>query len=241
MVALRILGSGTCQLVVGQAASSVLIEIDAFRLVFDLGRGIAMRLAEAGLRQDDVQHLFLSHFHPDHLSDLIPYLHSAAHSRCDIRTKDLNIYGPPGVQVQMWRLLSLFGPLDLSSPNFKICIHEVGEGEITIGDHKFEICSLPPAGNHGLRFKVAGKIVAITGDSDFHQQEEDFLRGVDVAIIDAGHLTDDEIICLAVKSQPRQLVCSHLYRELRHAELSHQLKQSGYQGNLIIAYDGLVL
>jgi ribonuclease BN (tRNA processing enzyme) len=38
--------------------------------------------------------LALTHFHPDHISDLIPLLQAGAWSRRDLRTSDLHIYGP---------------------------------------------------------------------------------------------------------------------------------------------------
>lgn len=239
---LRLLGTGTCQLQPERAASSVLVEWPDLRVVFDFGRGIALRLTELGYRQDDIEHVVLSHFHPDHLSDLIPYLHAACWSQTDLRRSDLHVYGPPGLEVQLMRLLSLFGPQDLSRPeHFRVWLHEIHDDEFEIAGHRFDFVDLPPAGNHGLRFELLGKTCALTGDSHFHDAEVDFLRDVDLAVIDSGHLSDAEIVELAVRSSPNVLVCSHLYREVDAAGLQAQASRRGFSGKILRGEDREIL
>ena len=225
-------------------ASSVLIELGRdgepdLRLVYDLGRGIAGRLAARGLRQDDVEHLVLSHFHPDHLSDLIPYLHAAAWSQIDPRSKDLHVYGPIGLEVQMMRLLALFGPDNLSREHFRVRLHEIRGDRLEIGGLRFGFCDLPPADNRGLKLTRGGKTWALTGDSSYHPQEVEFLRGADLAVIDAGHPEDEEIVELAARTQVPRIVCSHLYRELEEDDLNRRAQAAGYRGRLIVGQDGM--
>lgn len=240
---LLILGTGTCQLQEHRIASSVLIEMGDLRLIFDFGRGVAARIAGLGLRQDDVEHVVLSHFHPDHVSDLIPYLHAAAWSQVDPRQRDLHIYGPLGLEVQLMRLLSLFGPRDLAQPDrYRIVLHEVRSKHLVLEGREgttteFTFADLPPAGNHGLRWTHRGRAYAITGDSSFHQQEVEFLRGVDLAVIDSGHLTDEEIVELAVSTRVKRLACSHVYRELEAKELERKAAERGYAGQVLLAED----
>ena len=121
---LVLLGTGTCQLQLHRMASAVLIELEGLRLVFDFGRGIAHRLVELGLRQDDVEHIVLSHFHPDHFSDLVPFLHAAAWSRTDPRKRDLHVYGPAGLERRLDGLLELFGRDALGRPCWALRLHE---------------------------------------------------------------------------------------------------------------------
>src|SRR5262249_11430971 len=150
-------------------------------------------------RHYQVDHIIISHFHPDHVSDLIPFLHAAAWSRIDPRTTDLHLYGPPGMQQFMQGLMGAFQLNDFMRPNsaYTIHIHEISEERITIGPHVFGYHSLPPSGNHGLRFTWNNQRYAITGDSFFHEQEIAFLTDVDLAIIDSGHIEDQNIIDLA--------------------------------------------
>lgn len=233
-------------------ASSVLVELparegrgdtDGLRFVFDMGRGVAHRLVEQGLAQDDVEHVVLSHFHPDHLSDLVPYLHAAAWSRIDPRRRDLHVHGPPGLETQLMRLLSLFGPDDLRRDHYRVHLHEVRDGTVRMGGRELAFRPLPPAGNHGLRFTASSstgseRTVVLTGDSDFHDAEVELLRDVDLAVIDSGHLEDDEIVELAVRSAAREIVCSHLYREIDAVGLGARARERGYSGRLRVGRDG---
>lgn len=239
---LVILGTGTCQLQEHRMASSALLEIGDLRLVFDFGRGVATRLAGLGLAQDDVEHVVLSHFHPDHVSDLVPYLHAAAWSQIDPRGRDLHVYGPEGLEVQLMRLLSLFGPRDLAQPDrFRVVLHEVRGERLELAGRsatpELVFADLPPAGNHGLKWTWKGKTYVLTGDSWFHDQEVELLRGVDLAVIDSGHLSDEEIVELAVRSGAGLLVCSHLYRELDAGDLGARAARRGYRGRLLVAAD----
>lgn len=240
---LLLLGTGTCQIEPQRAASAVLVEMADLRLVFDFGHGVAARLAGLGLRQDDVEHVVLSHFHPDHLSDLVPYLHGASWSPTDPRHRDLHVYGPIGLEVQLMRLLSLFGPDTLvRREHFRVVLHEVRGEEIQLQGrdgrrHDFVYGDLPPASNHGLKWTYGGKTSVLTGDSSFHEQEVELLRGVDLAVIDSGHLTDDEIVELAVQSGAGRIVCSHLYRELDAAALGARAAGRGFAGEILVGRD----
>ena len=234
---ITLLGTGTCQIQRDRMASSVLIELGDTRVVFDIGRGVTQRLCEHGLKTDDVRNIVLSHFHPDHVSDLIPFLHAAAWSREDPRKMDLHIYGPRGVKVQVMRILSLFGEDDLERENYDVLIHEVTSDKFAVNRQEFEFHSLPPSNNHGIKFSVNGKTVAITGDSHFHDDLISFLKGTDIAVIDSGHLSDDEILNAAVRSQAKTIICSHLYRELDQEVLSLAGKSRGFNGKFIVPKD----
>jgi len=237
MSRLTLLGTGTCEIEFERRASSVLLELDDTYILFDCGHGVVQRLLEAGVHHAQVQHIVLSHFHPDHVSDLIPFMQAGAWSRREPRTTDLHIYGPPGVQELLNHLMDAFRPSSFSQPSYKVNVHTIREGSRAIAGHFFEFASLPPAGNHGLRFEWHGKRYAITGDSSFHEQEIAFLQDVDLAIIDSGHLEDREIVDLAAASQARHIVCSHLYREIDAMKLQKLAILQGYTGEISVGYD----
>jgi ribonuclease BN (tRNA processing enzyme) len=219
-------------------ASAVLIERNGLRVVFDFGRGVSQQLPQLGLSQDDIRHVVLSHFHADHWSDLIPYLQAGSWSRIDPRGEDLHVWGPPGVEAWIGKVLGLFPPDDLvREDRFRVRVHEVEAGGFSIEGRSFELVSLPPAGNHGLRFEHAGRRVALTGDSAFHEAEVEFVRGADLAVVDAGHPDEDDLVRLAFRARPRRLVCSHLYRELDGPSLAARAREGGFEGELIVAED----
>ncbi|GCE19815.1 MBL fold metallo-hydrolase [Dictyobacter kobayashii] len=136
-------------------------------------------------------------------------------------------------------LMQLFGPRSFQQPHYQVRVHEITEDQFSIGDYHFDFLSLPPAGNHGLRFQWGGQTYAITGDSHFHAEEIELLTHSDLAIIDAGHISDAEIVELAVTTQARRIICSHLYRTLDGPQLQQQARQRGYQGTIQVGYDFL--
>lgn len=226
---MTILGSGTCNLLADKAAASVLIEKNNMRLVYDFGRGVATRLVEAGLRQDDIEHIFISHFHPDHVTDLYPYLHAASWSQVDARTKDLTIYGPAGTKAFLEKMFSVFGWSQLGR-NFTVTVRDV-EREVVIAGETLEVKDLQHS--HGL--KLGG--VAIAGDAGLGEPLVQLLDSAKLAVFDAGHLTDDEICELAARTQAEKLVCSHQYRALDEARLNATAKALGFHGTIIVAKD----
>ncbi len=237
MSSMILLGAGTCQIESERRASSVLIQLDDLPVLFDCGHGVLQRLLEAGISHNELNHIVVSHFHPDHVSDLIPLLHAGAWSRRNPRSSDLHIYGPPGLQRIIDGFRDIFGESALQQPAYDILVHEIHSGQFSIDRYEFDFMSLPPAGNHGLRFKWGDKYYAITGDSNFHEHEVAFLHNVDLAIIDSGHLEDDEIMQLAVASQAKTIICSHLYREIDAPKLQTLAEKAGYEGTILVGRD----
>jgi len=233
---LTILGTGTNQLELHRMASSVLIQLGKLNILYDMGRGISQRLVELKLKQDDIEHIIISHFHPDHISDIIPYIQAAICSGIDPRTKELNFYGPKGLKSILTKLLDIASS-SWQKQTYKINIHEITNQKIIIQDKEFISQPLPPVENHGLKFTHHGKTIAITGDSYFHQNEINFLKYTDIAIIDSGHISDEEIVQLAQDTQVKQIYCSHQYRDIDSKIINNKAKENGYTGKIIVAKD----
>lgn len=234
---ITLLGTGTCQIEHERRASSVLLQLDDMPVLFDCGHGVVQRLLEIGIQHNELNHIVVSHFHPDHVSDLVPFLHAGAWSRRNPRTTNLHIYGPAGLQRLIDGYMNIFGLSSLRQPSYDIFVHEVTGERFSIGQYGFDFISLPPAGNHGLRFTWQGKQYAITGDSNFHDKEIAFLRHVELAIIDSGHIEDAEIVELAAASQAKTIVCSHLYREIDAPHLQALAEKAKYEGTITVGRD----
>lgn len=65
-----LLGTGTPQPRSDRLGPATLVEAGGHRLLFDAGRGVPIRLEEAGIRTGSVQVVFLTHHHSDHTSGL---------------------------------------------------------------------------------------------------------------------------------------------------------------------------
>ncbi len=238
MESITLLGTGTCELNANRRASSVLITTKNEKIVFDMGHGIFDRLAELEIKNNEINNIIISHFHPDHVSDLVPFLQSGAWSRQEPREENrvLHIWGPEGLQDFINKMLDFYGSEALISHQ-QIKIHEIKEGSYEIAGKTFSFASLPPASNHGVSFTLNGNQIALTGDSYFHQNEVDFLKDKDFAVIDAGHPTPEEIVKLASETQVGTLCCSHIYAELNLPKLQSAAKNKGFKGRIIIGED----
>lgn len=234
---LTLLGTGTCQIEFERRASSVLLQLADTYVLFDCGHGVVQRLLEVRVQHNQVEHIVLSHFHPDHVSDLIPFLQAGAWSRRNPRSTDIHIYGPVGVKRLVDGLMDIFKPSSFQQSSYSVVVHEVVEEQFSIGELRFDFVSLPPAGNHGLRFTWRGRRYALTGDSYFHGEEIAFLKDVDLAVIDSGHIEDEDIVALALASQAKHIICSHLYREIDASQLQRRARQRGYEGMISVGRD----
>jgi ribonuclease Z len=65
-----VLGTGVPHAEPGRAGAGVLVSIGSVRLLFDAGRAIVMRLAEAALHCGQLDAVLLTHLHSDHVVDL---------------------------------------------------------------------------------------------------------------------------------------------------------------------------
>lgn len=234
MSKITILGSGTCNLNPERNAAGVLIQRQGKNFVYDFGRGTAIQLVKLGLKQDDINTVILSHYHPDHVSDLLPFLQAASWSQIDKRVQPLTIYGQPSIKDFMSKFYAPFGEGHLSR-GFKVNLQDLKPGAMSIDDLEFSFTDLHHS--YGISFTENGKKYAIMADSDYHPDLVNALKNADIGIFDSGHITDDEIVKTAVNSHAKKLICSHQYRELDETELNIAAKKQGYQGQLIVAHD----
>ncbi len=100
---LTVLGSGSPEPNSRRASSGYLIEAGEEKLIFDCGGGVFDRLLQAGLRPSDVDCLFFSHLHSDHMMDYARLVHAG----WDEGGSPLKVFGPKPVSAVSRKL---FGP-----------------------------------------------------------------------------------------------------------------------------------
>ena len=101
-----ILGSGgTPQADTQRYGPAILVEAAGERLLFDCGRGAVIRMAEAGIALRDIDKIFLTHLHSDHILSLPDVLLSGWTQR---RITPLRVWGPAGTADMMNNMLKTF-------------------------------------------------------------------------------------------------------------------------------------
>lgn len=96
-----VLGSGTPEPNPRRASSGYLVETGGQKLLFDCGGGVVGRLLEVEVRPADIDILFLTHLHSDHMMDYARLVHAA----WDTGAPPLRVYGPAPIAQISDRLL----------------------------------------------------------------------------------------------------------------------------------------
>ncbi len=87
---LTVLGSGSPEAYARRASSGHLLEVGGQRILFDCGGGVVDRLLQAGFKPSDIDIVFFSHLHSDHMMDYARLVHAA----WDEGGKPLRVFGP---------------------------------------------------------------------------------------------------------------------------------------------------
>jgi ribonuclease BN (tRNA processing enzyme) len=154
-VRLTVLGSCGAWPEPGRACSGFLLEHDGFRVVLDLGFGVASRLF-THCPDGDVDAVVITHEHPDHCVDLNALFRARYYAD---RTGLIPLYCTPGVV----RRLSAVEPSPPLTEVFEIFDLP---GDYDVGPLRLSGIPLPHhVPNAGVRLSAPGVAVAYTGDT----------------------------------------------------------------------------
>lgn len=158
----------------------------------DTGRGVMMRYAALGLPFKNIQAVFLTHLHSDHISGL-PDVFTT--TWIFDRSASLALYGPEGVQGVAEGVLQMFAvdiPIrrDLTEYNAaegaKFNVHTVSEGVVYQDDDvkitAFLVDHPPVKPAFGYLFEGGGRRIVISGDTRPSENLVKHARGADVLI-----------------------------------------------------------
>jgi ribonuclease Z len=172
--------------------SAILVKVAGKRLLFDCGRGVVIRLTQAGFSPKDINDVFLTHLHSDHIVG-IPDLWLSGWFLG--RDRPLPIWGPQGTRSMAKHLVQAFAfdigirqtaPDPLAAKGVEIDAKEVAQGEIYNDGVTRVSAFLVDHGNvkpaFGYRVDSAGRSVVISGDTKFCQNLVDFASGTDCLI-----------------------------------------------------------
>jgi ribonuclease Z len=187
-----LLGTGTPFPNAERFGSAILVEVAGKRLLFDCGRGVVIRLTQAGVSAKEIDGLFLTHLHSDHVVG-IPDLWLSGWFLG--RSKPLRIWGPKGTSSMAKHLAQAFAfdirirqaaPDPLPAEGVEIDAKEIEQDEIyndgstRVSAFLVDHGTVNPA--FGYRVDSAGHSVVISGDTKFCQNLVDFARGADCLI-----------------------------------------------------------
>ncbi len=245
---LVILGSGTAIPTPDRGAASYLVIIDNEKLMFDCGPGSTRKLAQAGCSLSELNKVFISHFHPDHVCDLTAILFGSKIPGY-ARTKLLQLIGPIGLQTHYEKLTNVFGNW-LTPKDYELKITEL-DCETTVAEVEFLNYKVQAQMvNHsrpafGYRIETNSGIITYSGDTDYCENIVSLCKEANLAVLECstpdekkihGHLTPGLAGQIAQEAQVKHLILSHFYPDCDNVDLISQCRKF-YHGPITLAQD----
>ena len=187
-----LLGTGSPQPRVDRFGPSILVEAGKEKLLFDCGRGATQRIEQHQVLFADVDALFLTHLHSDHVVG-IPDLWLTGWLRG--RKVPLRVWGPQGTKEMMSSLeqayqfdIHIRRDVDEKLPSQGVVVVAKDIEQGVVYEHAgIKVTAF--AVDHGLvkpalgyRIDYAGHSVVVSGDTRFSENLIRFAKGTDVLI-----------------------------------------------------------
>lgn len=217
--------------------------------MLDCGTGSVHALAQYDLPWQRMSHLFVSHFHVDHIGELASLLTAFRVGMSVERSEPLLISGPNGLDRVIEGLKTAFGKKLLDS-RFSINVQMLEPGQtIDLGnDSKLSVAKTPHTiESLAARIESRGKSICYTGDTAYSEELADFFHKADVLVSECSyvepgkgmrHLTVSEVARMATLAEVSRLVVSHFYFDVDETTLKEELRRE-YSGEVIVGRDGL--
>ncbi len=179
----------------GPSPTSSLIEIGGRRCVIDCGLGVTRGLVDAGVSLKELDLIFITHMHSDHVLELGPLLHTAWTSGLAHKVK---VFGPADL-MEYWDgfLASMRYDIDLriddeGRPDLRdlVEIHLLAEGDVPLDDSGLALKALrvdhPPVVDcFALRLDTEDWSVVFSADTAFFPPLAVFAKDCDVLVHEA--------------------------------------------------------
>lgn len=249
---LIVLGSGTSVPHPERASSAHWVETSAGSILLDISADAAHRMAQEQLDWPDLDAIWVSHFHLDHLGGLPTFLFGSKWApQTQSRTKPLRIFGPAGLE-RIMRAISESNQYPLFEQPFPMQIIELPPNtrfEILPGVIADTFSTPHTEESLALRLKDQVSTLVYTSDTGFSENLASFANGVDLLLMECSfrrnkpvekHLELEDAMKLAQMASPRKVVLTHLYPEWDGIDLETEARRL-WSGDTIAAVDGLRL
>ena len=246
---LTVLGSGTCIPTVDRFPSGLALSFGSHLVLFDGGGGSLRQMPKMGLDYRRVDFYCLSHFHPDHVSDLVPFLFALNYTVDFTRSLPLHLLGPRGLEDFYARMRGIFGHW-IEAQTYPLFLHEGGDSRFDFSS--FSVQTLPMAHSEdavGFRVQGEGRSVVYSGDTEYCANIVSLARDADLLILEcsfpeerrkAGHLTPSLAGRIAREAGARRLLLTHFYPVFEGHDIREECSRE-FSGEIILAVDGMKL
>jgi ribonuclease BN (tRNA processing enzyme) len=229
----------------GRGAPGYLIRTETEVVAFDLGPGSVHRWADAGVLSRDVSEIYITHLHPDHLSDL-PVLLFSFRNPLYRRETSLRIIGPAGLKDFHRGLLHLYGDR-VEEVGYDLEIVESRGGEFHGNGYSVvseRVAHTPESLGYRIESNEGGSLV-YSGDTDDCEGIRKLGLGADLLLFECsvpeeermeGHLTPTLAGRIAAACRAGKLVLTHFYPRFEGVDIVERVRRE-FDGDLIVGED----
>jgi ribonuclease Z len=192
-IKVTLLGTGTPVPAMNRFGPSILVEAGKQKFLFDAGRGAMQRLTQLKVRWQDIDGVFLTHLHSDHVVGF-PDLWLTGWLVGPGRDRVLHVWGPRGTKKMMSYLeqayefdirIRLYD--DRAAPDGVVILAEdFDEGIVFEKDGlkvtAFEVDHFPIKPAFGYRIDYKGRSVVLSGDTRISENLIRHAQGVDLLV-----------------------------------------------------------
>lgn len=249
---ITILGSGTVTPSPTRNSAGNLIVADSTYILVDIGPGTVRRLCDARVDHKLIDGILITHFHPDHVADLVSFLFATNYAFGPIREEPFRVCGPRGLEQFYAGLVAVYGDWIVPRGNRLDLLEMSTEvfDETTIG--AFFIRSAPARhSDAALSYRITDgrSTVVVSGDTDVSDVLVDLAGGADVLISECsmpegwkvpGHLVPSEAGSMAAMAGVRRLVLTHMYPPCDDVDVVEQASQA-FSGEIVKAADLMMI
>jgi ribonuclease BN (tRNA processing enzyme) len=250
---LTVLGSGTSVPHPRRSSSAHWLEARGGTLLLDISGPAVHRMPQEGCDWPNLDAVWVSHFHLDHVGGLAPFLFGTKYApQMQKRTKPLHVYGPHGT-AKLLRRFDEANDYGLFEQPFPLEVREVSPRA------EFEVCAglraetfSTPHTSESLAVRLTdadGASLVYTSDTGFTEALAGFARGAHLFLMECSffrskpvetHLELADAMKLAQFARPRRVMLAHLYPEWDGIDIAAEARKL-WDGETIAAEDGLRL
>ncbi len=245
---LIVLGSGTGVPSLRRGSPAYAVQAAGRLILLDLGSGACRALLRHDLNFSQVDLIALSHLHPDHIGDLVPFFFASHYSLGYTRQEPFWLLAARGFRDFHQRLKGAFGNW-VEAPPGLLQLQELNpDGPDQINWDGLTIKSAPVnhiAGSLAYRVEAAGRALVYSGDTDVSDSLVELARGADLLILECanpfkvpGHLSPAEAGRLAAQAGVPRLLLTHFYPPCDEVDII-ALAAREFPGEILRAEDGL--
>ena len=242
---IHFLGTGSIVPTEGRFASGILIEASNIKLLLDCGPGCIEKLRRIGVYPQDLNALLITHFHVDHVSDMLPLIKARAYGRDGfpaLPPQMLEILGPKGLEKLVRHLVVDITEFSYISRMMR-CFNYLKLTELSHGDKLFrgdwsvEVAEVEHYNGIAYKVVVEDKSIVYSGDTLPDKRLIELARECDLLIHECSfphetligkHTSDRQLAEILGEVKAKKVAVVHLYPawEGREETLVEQLSKA---------------